>query len=156
MPVSSARGSQGVSALTAQQNLARLTLGDHACLFYRDTHDELAMTAMFFAIGLRRRERCLCVFNQPRIARLRTALRAAGVAMTPPSATAAFILKTDDAYLSDGRFEPEQKVRMLGQEVPARPRRWVPPFGLPRRRKEMKWSSGASEGRHRSSSFIGL
>ncbi len=139
MPVSSARGSQGVSALTAQQNLARLTLGDHACLFYRNTHDELAMTATFFAIGLRRRERCLCVFDQPRIARLRTALRAAGVDIDDAERDGRFILKTDDAYLSDGRFEPEQMVHRLGQEVQ---RALDDGFRGLRAAGEMKWALG--------------
>ena len=106
-----------MSASTAQQNLARLTLGDHACLFYRNAQDELAMVASFFAIGMRRRERCLCVFDQPRIARLRTALRAAGIAIDDAERDGRFILKTDDAYMANGRFEPEQMARMLGHEV---------------------------------------
>lgn len=139
MPVSTARDSRGVSRLTAQQNLAQLRLGDHACLFYRNGHDELAMTAAFFAIGLRRRERCLCVFDQPRIGRLRTALRAAGVAIDAAERDGRFIIKTDDAYLVDGQFDPEQMVRMLGQEVE---RALDDRFRGLRAAGEMKWALG--------------
>jgi hypothetical protein len=99
------------------RDIAQLRLGQHACLFYDNRAEQVAVTAAFLAAGLRRRERCFCVIDPRYAGDLRDTLRSLGVAVERAEAANKLVFQTDAIYFSGGRFDPEHMIGLLGREV---------------------------------------
>jgi hypothetical protein len=97
--------------------MARLRMGDHACVFYRTQSELLALSAAYLGIGLERNERCFCVFDEGQTARLRERLRAAQVDIDAMEAEGRCVFGTDATYIAEGSFDPERMVTVLGIEI---------------------------------------
>ena len=99
------------------QEIAQLRLGQHACLFYDNRAEQVAVTAAFLATGLKRRERCFSVFDPRYLGDLRDTMRAHGADVERAEAAGKLVFKTDEIYFTGGRFDPEHMIGLLGREV---------------------------------------
>ncbi len=92
--------------------------GDHVCCIYSN-HAELAETvADFLAAGLRRNERCWYVASHREDRDVRAALRVRQIDVRNEIERGALrVIKATDAYLIDGKFNPEETVRVFNNAI---------------------------------------
>jgi hypothetical protein len=79
----------------------------HVCVFHRGAAERDTLLADFFAAGAAARDKCLCIADTPDPAPVEGELRRV---MGETAAEGQLTVLTTDAYLTDGRFEPDQCV----------------------------------------------
>ncbi len=89
------------------QELSNLKQGDHICLIYENTAEQLEVVVPFIIEGLARGYRCLYVADDRTNEEVLQALAAAGVdSMKERQRGALRLLTTPDIYLRAGEFDP--------------------------------------------------
>jgi signal transduction histidine kinase len=96
---------------TVDTVLPAITHGDHCCLVFSTTDDQVAASVPFLALGLERDERSLFVGDRATIERVRTGLVDAGVGVEREIAKGRLVLDDARDYLDDGHFSTD---KMLG------------------------------------------
>lgn len=93
--------------------------GEHVCVFYETTEQQLAVSAAYVAEGLRCRERCLYVgTDAAALNDFREQLRQVDIDPDAAEATTALVMLTSaNAHLAAGSFDSERMLRMLNQGI---------------------------------------
>jgi PAS domain S-box-containing protein len=100
-----------------EQELAKLKHGDHICLIYENTDEQLAAAVPFVIEGLARGERCIYIADESTIAEVVQALDAASVDVVQERRRGALRIPTNqDTYLQAGRFVPQAMIDFIRQE----------------------------------------
>jgi signal transduction histidine kinase len=96
---------------TVQTVLPAIAHGDHCCLVFSSTDDQVAVSIPFLALGLERDERSVYVGDRTTIDRLRSGLAEAGVEVEREIGRGRLVLDDARDYLDDGHFSTD---KMLG------------------------------------------
>jgi hypothetical protein len=92
--------------------------GDHICLFYRDTEEQLATLVPYVRVGLARRERCFCVQEADTSERLLNALQDTGIDTTAQIRSRALVLLAlEEVYFADEQFDPDAMATLLASAI---------------------------------------
>jgi PAS domain S-box-containing protein len=98
------------------QQLSKLNQGDHICLIYENSAEQLAVVVPFIMDGLGRGERCLYVGDNGAIEEVLQALAAVGVDVVHERQRGALRLATNqDTYLRTGQFVPQTMIDLIRQ-----------------------------------------
>ena len=96
----------------------RYKQGDHICALFDTPEEQLAIAIDYIRAGLKRGERCLYICGEYSVDDFRRGLQEGGIAVEREETRGALLLKSkEEAYLEDGRFDPERMLQLLGQEV---------------------------------------
>ncbi len=127
-----------------EQELTKLKQGDHICLIYENTVEEMAGAVPFLTEGLLRGERCLCVADDPTVAAITQALAAVGVDVAHERERGALCMLTkQDTYLKGGKFDPQMMIDFLrSAQIDA----FADGFAGLRLTAEMTWALGQELG----------
>lgn len=88
--------------------LEQLGAHDHLCSIYETEDEQYAVAIPFIRIGLERREKCVYIADDHHVSGLHGRLRQAGVDVEAALRSGALVVLTKkDAYLRNGRFDPE-------------------------------------------------
>src|ERR1700682_3270275 len=99
-----------------EQELAKLKQGDHICLIYENTAEQLTAAVPFIIDGLVRGERCVYIVNDRTIEEVVQALAAAGVDVVQERQRGALRLLTrQDTGLRTGEFAPQAMIEFIRQ-----------------------------------------
>jgi ABC-type transporter Mla MlaB component len=91
--------------------------GEHGCCRFANADDRERLAVAFFRDALRRGDKLLCFCDTDYPAPLVSRLTRLDPGFEPAMARGQFeILRADDAYIPDGRFEPERMLTMLRDE----------------------------------------
>src|SRR5919202_1245894 len=136
-----------LGAETFQDQLAKLPAGAHLCLIYDTPAEQMEALVWYCREGLARGEQCRCFADAATVEAVLRSLQAQGVytdAEMDRGALVAFTAR--DAYLRDGRFDPEAMLRLhRGMADRAR----ADGFSGSRVAGEMRWMLGAELGSER-------
>lgn len=94
--------------------------GDHYCGIFRSDAEQRQITVDFVRLGMERNEKMLYLVNIQSVEQLKQTLGAAGIdaqALIDEGRLAILVAK--EVYLTDGVFQPEKMIEMLGQETAA-------------------------------------
>jgi PAS domain S-box-containing protein len=108
----------GVGALTSdlKQQVSKLKQGDHICLIYETTGEQLAADVTFITDGLARGERCVFIADDRTNEEVVQALVAAGMDVVQERQRGALRLLTwQDNYLRGGEFAPQAMIDFIRQ-----------------------------------------
>ncbi len=101
-----------------ERQLAGLHQGEHLCLIYENTSEQMAAVVPFLREGLARGELTLYVADREAIADASAALASAGVDVHHEVERGALLLLTErESYLLSGVFDPEALFQALGKVV---------------------------------------
>jgi hypothetical protein len=106
-----------VRAASVAERLATLQLGSHACLFYEDQEEQLAIAAEYIKQGLARNERCLYLCDERTVEEVVAALDAAGIDVPREREREALVMLTVDEMLPSGSFDAEAALATLSAGV---------------------------------------
>jgi PAS domain S-box-containing protein len=100
-----------------RQELAKLKYGDHICLIYENTAEQLAAVVAFTIEGLTRGDRCVHIIDDPtKIDEVAEALKAAGVDFSHEQQRGSLrFLHSKDTYLRAGEFVPQAMIHVIRQ-----------------------------------------
>jgi PAS domain S-box-containing protein len=137
-----------------EQELANLKQGDHVCLIYENTAEQLAATVPFIIDGLARGERCVYIVNDRTIEEVVQALAAAGVDVVQERQRGALRLLTrQDTCIRTGQFVAQEMIDFIRQaEVEA----LADGFTGLRQMGDMTWVLGPEAGCERLIEFEAL
>ena len=97
-----------------ERQLLDLKQGDHICLIYESTAQQLASAIPFLKEGLIGGKHCLHVADERTIAAITQALTAAGVNVAQERQSGALqMLTARESYLKKGLFEPQMMIDFL-------------------------------------------
>src|ERR1700722_9893228 len=101
---------------TLEQELNKLTQGDHICTIYENTAEQMAVAVPFIIDGLARGERCVYIVNDRTIEEVVQALAAAGGDVVRERQRGALRLLTrQDIRLRAGEFAPQAMIEFIRQ-----------------------------------------
>jgi PAS domain S-box-containing protein len=106
----------GVGIVTSylKEQLAKLKQGDHVCLIYETTAEQLAAVVTFIIEGLVRGERCIYITDGPTIEKVLQSLEAAGVnVMQERQCGALRLLTSQETQLWTREFVPRRLINMI-------------------------------------------
>jgi PAS domain S-box-containing protein len=127
--------------------LEGLTSHQHVCLVYDSQEEQLATVIPFLRIGLERGERCLYVMDENSASAVAAALSAEGVDVDSKLRSGALVLATKrEAYLKEGRFDPDWMIGFLKESVEAA---LAAGFSALRVTAEMSWQLAGDPGAER-------
>ena len=101
------------------QLLPTLSHGDHCCLLFSSSEDQVKTTAPFLGYGLERDERCIYVGDEDSIEALRAGLRNEGINVDVEMQRNRLVLSSNHDYLEKGRFETGKMLGFLQQAYDA-------------------------------------
>jgi PAS domain S-box-containing protein len=97
-----------------EQELTKLKLGDHICLIYENSAEQMAAAVPFLKEGLARDERCLYVADDSAVEAIASALAATRVDVAHErERDALWMLTKQDTYLFEGKFDPVTMIDFL-------------------------------------------
>ena len=129
------------------QELAKLKQGDHICLIYENSAEQMACTIPFLNEGLARDERCLYIADDRTALAIAQTLAATGTDVAQEQERGALrILTKQDTYLTGGKFDPHTMIEFLRS---ARTQALTDGFSGLRLTAEMSWALGAEIGCNR-------
>ncbi|MFA6002064.1 MAG: MEDS domain-containing protein [Thermoleophilia bacterium] len=100
--------------------LKKLGVHDHLCLIYESREEQLAAVIPFMRIGLERGERCVYIADDNTVATVSEAMRAQGIDVDATVASGALsVITKREAYLKEGRFDPDWMINFLIDAVAA-------------------------------------
>lgn len=135
------------TARTFVEAVTQLRPGDHLCLIYETTEEQLATVVPFMRLGLERRERCLYIFDENTEQTVLEALRAGGVAVEKALASGALsVVGKRETYVREGRFDPDLMIELLARST-AEAR--AAGFSALRASGEMTWALAGETGSER-------
>jgi signal transduction histidine kinase len=103
-------------ARNLEQQISRLTYGDHICLIYENTAQQLAAAVPFIKQGLAKGDRCVYVAHDRTVKEISEALTAEGVDVAKAAEQGALGFYADqDTYLQSGEFTPETMIDLVRQ-----------------------------------------
>ncbi|MBI5870787.1 MAG: PAS domain S-box protein [Actinobacteria bacterium] len=133
--------------LTLVEALEKLDVHDHLCLIYESREEQLAAVIPFMKIGLERGERCVYIADDNTVAAVMTAMRERGIDVDAAvDAGALSIITKREAYLKEGRFDPDWMIGFLKDAVAAAK---ADGFSALRATGEMTWVLGGEPGTER-------
>jgi PAS domain S-box-containing protein len=137
-----------------EQEVAKLKQGDHLCMIYESSVEQLAVVVPFIRHGLARGERCIYIADDGAINEVMQPLAAAGVDVARERQRGALRLGTwKDTYLRCGEFDPQAMIDSVRQaEVDA----LKDGFSGMRLAGEMTWALGTEPGCERWIEFEAL
>ncbi len=137
-----------------EQEVAKLKQGDHLCLIYENSAEQLAVVVPYIRNGLARGERCIYIADDVAIKEVIQPLAAAGVDVEQESQRGALWLRTwQDTYLQSGGYVPQAMIESVRQaEVDA----LKDGFSGMRLVGEMTWALGPEPGCERWIEFEAL
>ena len=98
--------------------MQQLKLGDHAALFYRNRKEQFAAMMPYVQIGLSRNERCFYVVGDNSIRMVTETMNEYGIDVDRHTLSGALTITTvQEAFLKNGKFDPEQMVCDLADAV---------------------------------------
>ncbi len=101
-----------------EQEMARIQHGDHPCLIYESTSEQMAAITALLSRGLARGDRCVYVIDDRTAEEVSQALKAGGLDVELEVARGALLILTKhEVYLRSGRFGPEAVAGLLRQFV---------------------------------------
>ncbi|HEV3168131.1 MAG TPA: MEDS domain-containing protein [Isosphaeraceae bacterium] len=99
-----------------ERQLAKLKQGDHVCLIYENTAEQLTAAVPFIREGLARNERCIFIADDTTIAEAVQALGAAGVNVEQARQKGALqMLRFRDVYHTPGEFDTQAMLDFIRQ-----------------------------------------
>lgn len=100
------------------RSIADLQLGDHVCCLYETEEERKAVQTLFLRQGLERGEKLLYIMDEHSAETVLQYLRDDGVVVEPYLASGQLCLVTsNDTYLRNGTFDPDEMVAMLRSET---------------------------------------
>ncbi|MEW5735604.1 MAG: PAS domain S-box protein [Thermodesulfobacteriota bacterium] len=91
---------------------------DHACLIYERLEDELPLLMDYVLEGFSRKERVLCILDEPRRSLFEKTLADAGTDLETRTRDQSFsLIGPKQAYLAGDCFDPEAMTKILGAET---------------------------------------
>src|ERR1700733_4976531 len=124
--------------------IGRLHRGDHACLLYETSDDQLAAMVPFFKDGLARNERCLYVADDRTVDEVKAYLSEAGIDVSSEIGAGRLDgLNKGQTYLKDGAFDPDAMIAFLGNTLDET---MADGFAGLRGAGEMTWALGSEKG----------
>ena len=103
-------------ATELELQLKRLKQGDHICLIYENTVEQLATVVTFIIDGLARGERCVYIVDESGMEEVVQALAAAGVDVARERRRGALRFTTPrDTYVRGGEFVPQAMIDFIRQ-----------------------------------------
>lgn len=100
--------------------LERMKPGDHYCGIFRSDAEQRQIVIDFIRLGVQRNEKMLYLVNLQSAEQLKQTLGAAGIDADALLQTGQLsILAAKEVYLTDGVFQPELMIEMLGRETAA-------------------------------------
>ncbi len=100
----------------AHHEISRLRAGDHLCCIYRDRSEQMGIVVPYLMHGLQHNEKCIYIIDESTREDVFHAFGEAGVDLTTHSASGQFTLLTkEEAYLKEGRFDPDRMIATLKQ-----------------------------------------
>jgi PAS domain S-box-containing protein len=127
-----------------ERRLAELKHGDHICLIYENTVEQLAVAVPFIKEGLARGERCVYVADDRSVEAIAQALATAGVDVAHERERGGLWLPTkQETYLKGGKFDPQAMIDFLRR---AQTQALADGFAGLRVAGEMTWALGPEIG----------
>ena len=121
-----------------------LAPGDHLCLIYESQAEQFAVMGLFVRTGLERGERCIYIADENTAESVVDALRAGGADVDKALASGALsVITKRDAYLREGRFDPDLMIAFLGETVDEAVKAGYPAVRIS---GEMTWALGTEPG----------
>jgi PAS domain S-box-containing protein len=131
----------GIMTAKLEQEVTKLTLGNHICLIYENSAEQMAAAVPFLKEGLARDERCLYIADDRTVEAVASALAATGVDVAHERKRVALWMQTkQDTYLKDGKFDP---VTMIDFWRSAQTQALTDGFSGLRVAGEMTWALGS-------------
>jgi PAS domain S-box-containing protein len=97
-----------------EQELSKLKQGDHICLVYENTAEQMAGAVLFLKKGLAQGERCLYIADDRTVEVIAQALAAIGVDVAHERERGALWMLTKQyTYLKSGKFDPQTMIDFL-------------------------------------------
>ena len=132
------------ATVTLEEQIASLGQGDHVCMVYESSEEQLAAAVPFIRKGLARGECCVYIADDLTVEQTRAALDGAGIDTRRELERGALSLLTKrEAYLRTGSFDPEGMIRFLEQTVDDAVARGFAGFRVT---GEMTWALGCEHG----------
>lgn len=104
------------SSVPVLPSIRRMQAGDHYCGIYRNDEDHRAIVVDFVRDGIERQEKMIYIVNIQTAAQLRATLGAAEIDVQGLlDREQLVILTAKEAYLRDGRFEPDRMIGLLDE-----------------------------------------
>ena len=127
-----------------EQELTKLKQGNHICLIYENSAEQMAAAVPFLKEGLARDERCLYIADDSTVEAIASALAATGVDVAHErKRDALWMLTKQDTYLKDGKFDPVTMIDFLRS---AQTQALTDGFSGLRVAAEMTWALGPELG----------
>lgn len=127
-----------------EQQISRLTHGDHVCMIYENVEEQVAAAVPFIRHGLERNDCCVYITDDRTMTELRTGLARGGVRVEREIARGALSLLTKrEAYLRSATFDPQEMIEFLRQTVDGALARGFTGFRVT---GEMTWALGCECG----------
>ena len=99
---------------SVEEQVAGFRPGDHLCCIYRNRDDQMAIVIPFIASGLKNNERCMFFTDESMADDIIGWFKHADFDIGRYMDSGQFvILSKHDAYLKDGKFEPEKMIGLL-------------------------------------------
>lgn len=100
------------------REIAELRLSDHVCLIYRTEEEHRAVLTEYLRQGLERGERVVYIADARSAEQIRNYLQEAGLdPLQAETRGQLLFLTASEAYLREGRFDPERMMAFLREEV---------------------------------------
>jgi len=116
--MSNRTGKQTTSTARALDSIADLHPGDHLCIIYHTDAEHRAILTEYLQRGLDAGERVVYIVDARTAEDIRGYLRDAGVDVTAAEERKQLeFLTRDDAYMREGRFEPQGMIKLLREET---------------------------------------
>lgn len=127
--------------------LETLAVHDHLCLIYNSREEQLAAVIPFIKIGMECGERCVYIADDNTVATVMDAMREQGIDVDKAVESGALsVITKREAYLKEGRFDPDWMIDFLKDAVAAAK---ADGFSALRATGEMTWMLGGEPGTER-------
>src|SRR5690349_9744385 len=87
--------------------------GTHACFFFDNPDQQIAMVVPFLQAGLEKNERCLFLGNSVNVQIVRNALKLAGTDVEREENRGALLLSSERPYLNHGYFDHKAVIQFI-------------------------------------------
>jgi PAS domain S-box-containing protein len=127
--------------------LSALGPHDHLCLIFENQEEQLAAAVPFISLGLERGERCIYIVDEHTSADVIERMRQEEIDTEGALKSGALvILRSDEAYVREGFFDPDRMISFLGGAVEAALHAG---YKALRATGEMTWAAGQAPGSER-------
>jgi hypothetical protein len=120
---------------------------DHLCLIYRDKEEGVRSAVAFIKAGLAKNDRCVYITDDNTAEAVRQTMQLQGIEVESALSSGKLIFGTkQDAYLSDGYFEPDKAIKFFAK---AADQAAAEGYRAIRGAAEMTWQLGGDPGSDR-------